>query len=168
MHIFIISFAPDKPFQPSLVAGAYQSEASTFQVASPRDKPSSLLWKVVTYGRKKFYNIDARTTTTSPAPRGCTSAASRNGSRPKLNSKSQFRPSSVSSAGDWVAPGRPMLVRALPKEPGAFTINVLRPLFTNFRNKLECLSLANLSSGWGQSLPKCSRVGPLPYPQTLD
>jgi hypothetical protein len=25
-----------------------------------RDKRSSLLWKVVTYGRKQFYNIDSR------------------------------------------------------------------------------------------------------------
>ncbi len=30
--------------------------------------------------------------------------------------------------------------------PGACTIKLLRPQFTDFHNKLECLSLASLSS----------------------
>jgi hypothetical protein len=51
-------FVLGKPFQPSLIfagkAGAYPSEA-LFRLA--RDKRSSLLRKVVTYGRKKFYKI---------------------------------------------------------------------------------------------------------------
>jgi hypothetical protein len=32
------------------------------------------------------------------------------------------------------------------QSPGPYVLNFLRPYFTNFRNKLECFSLASLSS----------------------
>jgi len=40
-------------------AGAYPSEVPRLERLA-KDKRSNLLWKVVTYGRKKFYNIGPR------------------------------------------------------------------------------------------------------------
>jgi hypothetical protein len=60
------AFVPGKPFQPSLMfagmARAYPSEepfrcSKTRLEKLARDKRYKLLRKVVTYGRKKFYNI---------------------------------------------------------------------------------------------------------------
>ncbi len=38
----------------------FAGKAEAYQSVAPSDKRSSLLQKVVTYGRKKFYNIGPR------------------------------------------------------------------------------------------------------------